>query len=42
MEETEKEYGGIWKQAGCILSLLAILGIIVLFGIGIYLLLKGF
>ena len=38
----EKEYSGIWKQAGCILSLVAILGIIALFVMGFYLLIQGF
>ncbi|WP_262706547.1 hypothetical protein [Flagellimonas pelagia] len=38
MEEKEKEYKGIWMQLGCILSLVAILGIIALFIMGIYLL----
>ncbi|MFT0715727.1 hypothetical protein [Flagellimonas lutimaris] len=42
MREKEKEYQGIWKQAGCILSLIAIFGIIALFIIGLYLLIQGF
>ncbi|WP_431160208.1 hypothetical protein [Flagellimonas beolgyonensis] len=38
MEEKEKEYNGIWKQVGCILSLVAILAIIALVVMGFYLL----
>lgn len=38
----EKEYNGIWRQIGCILSLVAILGIIALFVMGFYLLIQGF
>nr|WP_288935356.1 hypothetical protein [uncultured Allomuricauda sp.] len=42
MREKEKAYNGIWKQAGCILSLIAIFGIIALVIIGLYLLIQGF
>ncbi|MGX1930335.1 hypothetical protein [Flagellimonas sp. 2504JD4-2] len=42
MEEKEQEYKGFWKNAGCILSVLAILGIIAIFVIGLYMLIKGF
>jgi hypothetical protein len=42
MQEKEKAYNGIWKQAGCILSLIAIFGIIALGIIGLYLLIQGF
>lgn len=38
MEQKEKEYNGVWKQAGCILSLVAILAIIALVVMGFYLL----
>jgi hypothetical protein len=38
----EKAYNGFWKQLGCILSLLAILGIAAVFIIGFYLLINGF
>ncbi|MEO2052334.1 MAG: hypothetical protein ABGX00_11275 [Allomuricauda sp.] len=38
MEEKEKEYNGIWKQVGCILSLVAIFAIIALVVMGFYLL----
>ncbi|MDC6364585.1 MULTISPECIES: hypothetical protein [Flavobacteriaceae] len=42
MEKKEKEYNGFWKQLGCILSLIAILGIMAIFVIGFYLLINGF
>ncbi|HKL91398.1 MAG: hypothetical protein ACX93O_08690 [Flagellimonas sp.] len=42
MQEKEKAYNGIWKQAGCILSLIAIFGIIALVIIGLYLLIQGY
>jgi len=42
MQEKEKAYNGIWKQAGCILSLIAIFGIIALVVIGFYLLIQGY
>ena len=42
MREKEKAYNGIWKQAGCILSLIAIFGIIALMIMGFYLLIKGY
>ncbi|WP_420601302.1 hypothetical protein [Flagellimonas sp.] len=42
MEEKEKEYNGFWKQIGCILSVIAILGIVSVVVLGIYMLLKGF
>jgi len=42
MQEKEKEYNGIWKQMGCILSLIAILGIIAVVIIGLYLLIQGY
>lgn len=42
MQEKEKEYNGIWKQIGCILSLVAIFGIITLVIIGFYLLIKNY
>jgi len=42
MQENERAYNGIWKQAGCILSMIAIFGIIALVIIGLYLLIQGF
>tara|TARA_Y100001933_G_scaffold253821_1_gene294642 strand:- start:14084 stop:14212 length:129 start_codon:yes stop_codon:yes gene_type:complete len=42
MQEKEKEYNGIWKQIGCVLSLIAIFGIIALAIIGLYLLIKNY
>jgi hypothetical protein len=42
MEERKKEYNGIWKTAGCLLSLVAIFGIIFLLGLGMYYLIMGF
>ena len=42
MEKKEKAYNGIWKQVGCILSLIAIFAIIGLFVMGFYLLIQGF
>jgi len=38
----EKEYTGIWKNIGCFLSALAILGIIAVFIILGYLFFSGF
>jgi hypothetical protein len=42
MQEKEKTYNGFWKQAGCILSLVAIFGMIALFAMGFYFLIKGY
>jgi hypothetical protein len=42
MQEKEKEYNGFWKQLGCILSLVAIFGIIALLIIGFYLLIGNY
>lgn len=42
MQKEEKAYNGIWKQAGCILSLIAIFGIIGLMIMGLYLLIQGY
>ncbi len=42
MQEKEKPYNGFWKQLGCILSVIAIFGIIALFVVGFYLFIKGF
>jgi len=42
MEKRNKEYTGIWMTVGLLLSLVAILGMIFLFGLGIYFLLKGY
>ncbi|MHA7862849.1 hypothetical protein [Flagellimonas marinaquae] len=42
MQEKEKEYNGIWKQLGCILSLVAILGIMAVFIVSFYLLLRNY
>ncbi|WP_262420322.1 hypothetical protein [Flagellimonas meishanensis] len=42
MQENQNEYNGFWKQLGCILSIVAIFGIIAVFVIGFYLLLNGF
>ncbi|WP_298789526.1 hypothetical protein [uncultured Allomuricauda sp.] len=41
MEEKKKEYKGFWKDIGCILSVVAILGIITIIILGIYMLLQG-
>lgn len=41
MGEKQKEYNGFWKQLGCILSVIAILGILAVFAIGAYLFFKG-
>ncbi|WP_262708047.1 hypothetical protein [Flagellimonas allohymeniacidonis] len=40
MEEKEV-YRGFWQQLGCVLSLIAILGILFLIGLGIYFFLTG-
>jgi len=37
----EKAYNGFWKQMGCVLSILAILGIATILITGVYLLFKG-
>jgi hypothetical protein len=42
MEDKEKEYNGIWKQVGCILSLVAIFALIGLFVMGFYLLIRKY
>ncbi|WP_262885598.1 hypothetical protein [Flagellimonas ochracea] len=42
MQEKEQSYNGFWKQAGCFLSIIAILGIVAVFIIGFYLLISGF
>jgi len=42
MEERKKEYNGIWKTMGCLLSLVAIFGIFFLLGLGMYYLIMGF
>ncbi len=42
MQKEEKEYRGIWKQIGCILSLVAIFGMIGLMIMGLYLLIQGY
>ncbi|MGW9686171.1 hypothetical protein [Flagellimonas sp. 2504JD1-5] len=42
MEEKEKEYSGFWKNAGCILSVAAIFGIMVVIILAVYMLIKGF
>ncbi|MDT0607462.1 hypothetical protein [Croceitalea rosinachiae] len=41
MEKKEKEYSGVWKDIGCILSALAIFGIIAVITILIYQFLRG-
>jgi hypothetical protein len=40
--EEEKEYSGIWKDIGCVLSAIAILGILALFVVLGYLFFNGF
>jgi len=42
MQEKEKEYNGIWKQLGCVLSLIAIFGIIALVVMSLYLLIQNY
>ncbi|WP_255512456.1 hypothetical protein [Flagellimonas sp. S3867] len=42
MEEKEKEYSGFWKNAGCILSVIAIFGILAVIVIAVYMFAKGF
>ncbi|KQC29191.1 hypothetical protein AAY42_04205 [Flagellimonas eckloniae] len=42
MQEKEKTYNGFWKQIGCTLSIIAILGILAVIIIGFYMLLSGF
>ncbi|MEZ4811029.1 MAG: hypothetical protein R2819_11780 [Allomuricauda sp.] len=42
MHKKEEVYNGFWKRLGCILSLVAIVGIVTVFVIGVYLLVKGF
>ncbi len=42
MEEKEEEYKGFWKNVGCILSVVAILGIITVLVIGAYMWSNGF
>jgi len=42
MQEKEETYSGFWKQIGCTLSVIAIIGIISVIVIGLYMLLKGF
>ena len=42
MQEKEENYTGFWKQLGCILSVIVILGMLTILGIGIYLFAKGF
>lgn len=42
MEKRNKEYNGIWKTTGCLLSVVALLGLVFLFGLGLYFLLKGY
>lgn len=42
MQRKEKDYNGFWKQLGCILSVIVILGMLTVMGLGIYLFAKGF
>ena len=42
METKEKEYNGIWKIVGMLLSLVAIFGILFLLGMGLYFLIGGY
>ncbi|WP_255578208.1 MULTISPECIES: hypothetical protein [Flavobacteriaceae] len=39
--QEEEEYSGIWMKVGCFLSSLALIGILVLIGLGVYLLISG-
>ena len=41
-KDKDKEYKGIWMVVGLLLSLVAVLGMIFLLGMGIYFLLKGY
>lgn len=40
--ENEETYNGFWKQAGCLLSVIAILGIIAVIALAGYMFVKGF
>lgn len=40
--DEEKEYSGIWKKVGCILSVIAIFSMLGLFFLLVYLFFSGF